>query len=208
MSTIKDFAGNYGFKVADVAVMVPNNIIFKKTVGKYINFIEDDGKFFQLDLKTNEALELTPKSVAKQAEKDLKACKRSSFVSYIEGLGYIQKISFKKNTKKACEQPFLSLNIQGLVRDFGFKVTDVSVLEQNQVIFQTKAIPSMVGLVEDSGKYYQIDEKNNTATLVNPNAIKEQAEKDLMNGKFNTDAVCVAEQFWLIDSITFEKKDD
>ena len=202
---VRTFADDHCFKVDSVKCFEPNNIIFRQTAPRNFSVTVEDDKFYLLDVEANEATELTPKTVAKNAEKAFKAGKANVYSSYIEYMKYIDTIKFTK--VKECKQdnaPWLTLEM--FCNGQRLEVTDAEVLEQNEIIFAKKTVPQLDGLVKDGNKYYQLDVENNKAILVNPKAIAEQAVKDLKKQKFNTDAVKVAERFWLIKSITFKHK--
>ncbi len=90
-------------KKADV--LVQNSIIFRSQSIPFlknngVDITEDDGKYYVLDLKTNEAIEVTPEYVKEKAEKDLVDGNDSAWVRLVKEFDLINEL---KMTKKVDE---------------------------------------------------------------------------------------------------------
>jgi hypothetical protein len=201
MSTITAYAAAAQLSVVEVTVVEMNPIIFSaKVKGNLRNTIQEDGKIYRLDVESNSAIEITAASITEQAKTDIMAGKGSEWVQIAEAFGLITKISFKKDKSEAKGSTDLDDALS-----LGFKVTAVTVVPQNDIIFKTKGLQHIEGLTEDSGNYYKLDIESNTATLINPQGVADKAAADILKGK-NSDEVVLADYFNLITTITLEKK--
>ena len=193
---ISGFADMHKLVVSAVKVAEPNALILKTAASEFFPDLVKDDDFFIIDVESNTATKITPKAVKAQAEKDIKDGKSSGFVDLVQHLKLVESIEFKKGSTKQRECGATTLS--ALCRFLGMKVEDVSVMKQNKIIFRNAVIPDMSDLVKDGSKYYRLDVENNTAHIITPKVLKEEAEKDMKKGKYHTDAVQIALQFNLI----------
>ena len=201
MSVLTAYAAAAQFSVVTAEVVEMNQIIFSaKAKGNLRNTIQEDGKEYRLDVESNSAIEITPASITEQATADIMAGKGSEWVQLAEAFGLITKIRFKKDKSEAKGSTDLDD-----VLALGYKVTAVTVVPQNDIIFKTKGLQHIGGLTVEAGNYYKVDIDNNTATLINPQGVADKAAADILKGK-NSDEVVLADYFNLITEITLEKK--
>ena len=100
--------------------------------------------------------------------------------------------------------------LKNLANSLGMSVTTVEVAEMNPVIFKTRAVGSLSGLTKDGDDFYIIDAKKNTADLVTVPSVRLAATAAFTTkdpSPFGKQAVDIAENFGLINSVTFTKAD-
>lgn len=204
-STIITFGLSLGLAVKAAEVQEINSIIFATKVNAHSfgDVVSIDGVPHLIDVKANTSDILTPATIVEAAKAGLVADKPSAFqevaVSTSEAFGAVTSVTFTKDGGVSCPQ-----SIKAFAKATGMKVIDVTIAVQNDVIFSTKGIPSISGLTEKDGEFYQIDLVANTATIVNAAALSAQAKTDILADK-ETDATRFVSSFGLIQELVFSK---
>ena len=199
-----------GLSVKEVEVQVINPIVFKTSVNanNFGQIVKDGDKVYIIDTKGNTADELTPKTVQDLAIAGYTSAKptdaQRAAISATEATGTLVKVVAEKNDKGTV-LGLGTTTLSDLCKATGMEVVDVEVLVQNDIIFKTTGLKTLPDLVQDDGKYYQIDVNKNEATVVDAESLKDQAVADIKAGK-NTNASRFASAFGLISSITLQKK--
>jgi hypothetical protein len=205
MSTIISAAIAAGLKVSKIEIATMNPIIFKtQLIPEVCGLVEDGGKFYQLDVEKNTAELFTAETITKDALKAVKDLDEDSEAMCIaENYGLVTAVHLERSSDDAdgCTSVF------DIRDELELKVSAVTVDIQNEIIFKTTGISNLSGLTKDGSSYYKLDTAKNTATLINPQGVSEQATKDILAGK-DTDFTRLADEFNLISKISFVAKKD
>jgi hypothetical protein len=195
-----------GLKLGAATIATMNPVIFKtQVIGSLPGLTKDGDKYFKLDTVNNTATEVTADNITEGAKKALESGKdKDGYLKIAENFGLVREVSLVSDGNKTVEASWLPAYINV---ELGMKVTDVTVDVQNDIIFKTTGINEICGLTQDGSNYYDLDTKNNTATLVNPEIVAEKATKDILKGEI-TDYVQLATGFSLISAITFKVAQD
>jgi hypothetical protein len=211
MSTIKSIAKALGLKVTEVSVNTLNPVIFATQVNhnNFGNVVKDGGKTFVLDTKANTADELTADSISKATIDGLKTTTptafQSSAMNVSESFGTITGLTLTRDADASANG---SVGAIGTLADsLGLDVADISLNVQNGVIFQTAGLKVLSNLTKHDGKYFALDTKANTATVIDPEKVAELAKADFLAGK-ESDFTALCEAFGLVASVTFAPKKD
>jgi uncharacterized membrane protein YkoI len=206
MSKVIAFSSSLGLKISNAKVGTINPVIFKTQIdkGQFGSVVRDGDTSYIIDVKNNTSTELTAKTVQGLATDGYKAdvvtMAQASAISVSESCGVVTEISFEKDGKGTLRPSSLA----SFCKANGYKVKDVTVETQNNIIFKTAGLKSIEGLVKDGDSYYQIDVTNNTAEVVDAAGLSKKATDDLKAGK-NTSATAFAESFGLISKLTLVK---
>lgn len=206
MSKINSYTKNSGLAVAGIEVTDVNSIIFsQKVVPSISGLTKDDGKFFKLDVQANKAIQITPATISAAATTAANDGKDvDGMLNIAESYGLIAGVTFERDVDADINGGADAL---GLAKALNMDITDVTVEVQNAIIFKTTGIKNIAGLTKDADKYYQIDTKKNTATLINADGVADKAKADFLAGK-STDFTILADRFSLVSSLTLEPKAD
>ena len=207
-NSINNFATAQNLVVTDVSVQAMNPIIFSTSFVPQLggsSIVKDGKDTYRIDIVSNTSTKVTPKIVAAEAKAALLADDGStpSSVSAAINYGLIKKITMAVNEGDATNGAVGA--IAAFAKDHGLKVSDVEIVAQNEVIFQTKGINNISGLDQYDGQYFKLDTVKNTATLINAEAIAEAAKADILKGK-TTDLTNFVQTFNLIASVTMKAK--
>jgi len=207
-NTINKFAKNHNLVVAAVTVEKMNKVIFASSFVPTLrgsDIVKEDGVVYRIDTVANTSVEITPKTIADEAKAAIvgNTGKNQSSVGAAVHFGLVKKIKFDVNTGDATSGSDMS--VKDFAKTLGLKITAATVAVQNDVIFQTQGVNQIAGLDIHDGQYFKLDTVANTATLINAEAIAEQAQADLIKGK-DTDITRFAQNYNLITSLTLEVK--
>lgn len=201
MKKVITLATALGLVVASATVAEMNPVIFaSKVVANLPGITEVDGKYYRMDTKANTSVEVTATQLQASALAALKAGKddTTGSINIAEDFGLIGELVLERDTDKTV---FGSASIADTAKALGLKVLDVSVDAQHAVIFNAKGLQNIGGLTKSDDKHFILDTAKNTATLINPEKVAEQAIADLLKGK-NTDFTRLAESFCLVSKVT------
>ena len=206
MSNLKSISAASALKVSSATVVAPNPIIFKNVVIKNLSGLTKDGEtYYQLDLKDNTATEVTAEGFTEQVKAGLLADKPTDFqrqaINMAENLQLITAVTYGTSW----DANMVTTDIQDFVQKVGMKVSDVAIKVQNEIIFKTSVVGKIQGLVKDGDSFFELDLKNNSATLINPEEVAKLAKQDFLKGKA-TSYTKIAQAFNLIESISLVKK--
>lgn len=206
MSNLLSISAASALKVTSATVVAPNPIIFKNVVIKNLSGLTKDGDtYYQLDLKDNTATEVTAEGFAEQVKAGLLADKPTDFqrqaINMAENLQLITSVTYATQW----DAPSIHGDLQDYVQKVGMKVQDVTIKVQNAIIFKTSVVSKISGLVKDGDSFFELDLKNNSATLINPEEVAKLAKQDFLKGK-STNYTKIAQAFNLIESISLVKK--
>ena len=206
MSNLKSISTASALKITSATVVAPNPIIFKNVVIKNLSGLTKDGDtYYQLDLKDNTATEITAEGFAAQVNAGLLADKPTDFqrqaINMAENLQLITEVTYSNQW----DALMVTTDIQDFVQKVGMKVSDVSVKVQNEIIFKTSVVGKISGLVKDGDNFFELDLKNNSATIINPEEVAKIAKQDFLRGKA-TNYTKIAQAFNLIESLSLVKK--
>ena len=206
MSNLKSISAVSALKVSSATVVAPNPIIFKNVVIKNLSGLTKDGDtYYQLDLKDNTATEVTAEGFTEQVKAGLLADKPTDFqrqaINMAENLQLITAVTYGTSW----DANMVTTDIQDFVQKVGMKVSDVAIKVQNEIIFKTSVVGKIQGLVKDGDSFFELDLKNNSATLINPEEVAKLAKQDFLKGKA-TSYTKIAQAFNLIESISLVKK--
>ena len=204
---ITTFAAAHNLVVDSVKVDKMNKVIFSTSFVPTLcgsDIVRDGDKVCRIDVAANTAVDITPTTIAKEAKDALTAgngATPSSVQAAIQ-FGLVKKIVMKVGDKGTSGH---STGIAAFAKSLGLVVTKADVAVQNDVIFQTQGVKQIAGLDVHDGKYFKLDTVANTATLIDPEGIAEQAQADLIKGK-RTDLTDFAQNYNLITAVTMEVK--
>lgn len=206
---INAIASDLNLKVSAVTVATMNPVIFAT---KYLSglsgsgIVKDGDKVYKIDTVKNTSVEVTSQSLSDAATAGLLALsdKNTSEIATAISFGLVKEITM---TRADIATNGHSDDVSRFAKDLGLKVLDVTIVPQNDVIFQAQGIANLDGLTELEGKYYKLDTVANTASIINPDAVAADAKKDIMKGK-TTDLVRFVQRYNLISDITFGIKAD
>lgn len=207
MSKIKTFASSLGLKVTVASVDAINPIILKSAVNFHTfgNIVDDNGTPTLVDLSANTAIAITADSIRDAAQtalvSDIMDKFQDSALSVSEMCNTITSVTLEKGEGNVS---LYGGDVIAFVKANKFKIDDVEIDVQNDVIFSTLGVKSLKGLQKHDDVLYSIDLNANTATVVNAAALTEQALADLKAGKIS-DAVDFVENFHLITKLVLVK---
>ena len=203
MSKITSVCESSNLKVTNIVVDEMNPIIFKTKVAPNVCGLTKDGdKYFKLDTRNNTAVEFNAALIKSGAETAATTGEDDKgLLEIAENFGLIREITLEKTDRDTD-----GIASVFLLKSLGLEVTDVSVIAQQDIIFKTIGINHIEGLTKDGSAHYKIDTKKNTATLINPQLVAEQAAKDILAG-VSSDYTALADSFNLISKIMFKRSE-
>jgi len=209
MSKLVAVAASLGLGINKVKVSPINPVVLKAAVNvnTFGNVVDDNGTPTLIDVAANTSQVITPDTIkdAAIAGFTADASKRTKFqqaaMTASETCGTVNRVVFTKVDGAVVNCP---TDIIAFCKANDFKVEDVEVAVQNDVIFSAVGVKSISGLTKHDDALYQIDVANNTATIVNATALAEKAVKGIKSLK-SSDAVSFAQQFGLITKLVLTK---
>lgn len=204
---ITSFATAHNLVVDSVKVDSMNKVIFATSFVPTLrgsDIVKDGDDVCRIDIASNTAVKITPATIAKEAKDALVANngKTPASVDAAIRFGLVKKIVMKVGNDGTTD---VAGTIAGFAKKLGLVVSKVDVAVQNDVIFKTQGVKQIAGLDIHDDQYFKLDTVANTATLIDPEGVAEQAAAELLKGK-TTDLTSFVQKYNLITSVTFEVK--
>jgi len=206
-NSIHSFAKALNLTVKSADVQDMNPVIFATQFVPSLrgsDIVKDGDTVYRINTKANTSTEVSASTLTTEAKDGLvKGRGNDASVNAAISFGLVKKLVLKKN--KAEPTTGCKTSVKDMADLLSLVVTDIKVAVQNEIIFQTQGIKQIAGLDIHDGQYFKLDTVSNTATLINAEAIAENAKADFLKGKV-TDLTKFCENYSLISSLTLEVK--